>query len=137
MLTATGHILSDNWTSGNLLYTNASGVRSQIIDFQPIPWDASTTGAFSVEVLEIYPTGNPPTMYQTATGILWAATGILLSTRSNYPVVNTRITCQSYKGSQVRVRASGQCDIVCNYINIDRQLKSWLGANKSENGQTA
>lgn len=120
MLTATGYISGANWSSGNLLYTNPSGVRSVIKDIIPIPWDTSTD--FNIELIEVYPTGLVP-------NINYTSTRTLIATRSSHKIENANIKCSSSCGSQVRVKSSGQMNIAVNYINIDQPVSSWPGYN--------
>lgn len=127
MLTAKTSIAGDNWSSGNLLVTLPSGVKASVIDFQPVPYDTSTD--FNVELIEVYPTGNPP-------NINYTATGVLLKTRSEFPVVNMRTYNTSLLGSELRARASGQCEIIMNYVHVTRPLTDWYGINAGlENGK--
>ena len=91
MLTAQASIPGDVTPSGYLLYTHPSGMNSSIIDLECVPYQ--TTTDFDVKIIEVYPTGNPPTMAHTATGVL-------MTTRSTFPVTNSRIYNQSSAGSE-------------------------------------
>ena len=127
MLTAKISIPGDISPTGYILYTHPSGAMSSIIDFEPIPYQTSSDT--TVNVIEVYPTGNPPSMDAVASGTI-------LTTRSTFPISNTRIYNNSNLGSEMRVVATEQMEIICNYVTTEPGIDSWDGINQGlENGK--
>jgi len=127
MNTAKTSITSDNFPSGNLLFTNSSGCYCAIKSLQVENYDS--TSEFTIKLIEVYPTGTWPDMF-------YCTTGVLLTTRSNLPVTNINIRSTSNLGSQIRACASGQVEIYCNYINVSEPWGRRDGFNTyQENGK--
>lgn len=127
MLTAKTTIAGNNFPSGNLLYTNSSGVISRIVDIQISPTGLSDN--YTVSIIEVYPTGNIPQIQH-------CTTGVLVSTKSQYSLSSLNQRCLSNLGSQIRACASGMCEVYVNYINVSQSVDSWPGYNTwKENGK--
>lgn len=121
MHTAMTSIPANNFPSGYYLYTNPSGVYSTITSLQVENYDSSSE--FTVQLLEVYPTGVPTTMTHYIT------TGVIMTTRSNLPVTNIHKKCLSNLGSKIYAAASGQVEIYVNYIYTDAPFGRFDGYN--------
>jgi len=127
MLTAKTSIAANNYTSGNLLWTNPSGVYCTVKDIEVITYDSSS--GVALDLIEVYPTGNPP-------DIRFCTTGVLMVGRSNQEITNVNVKCSSNKGSVIRARCSGQVEVYCNYIFVDPPFGRFDGYNTwTENGK--